>query len=215
MKQLLTILALVISGAVGLKAQVASDQEYVDMGLPSGNKWATRNLGAKTPYEYGDYFQYGELKPFTGSDFAYEKCRLNDKQVKDISGNPTYDAAMAKLGGSWRMPTKTDFEELLDFCEWTYDSENGHAGYVITSPNGKSIFLPSAGIVFEMGLEMSGTAGTYWTSTPYGKDNHLAYAIGFADPWDPDTDEESDEDTRDIVGTERHFGASIRPVLKK
>lgn len=214
MNKIIVVLTCFILGAVGLMAQKASAHECVDLGLPSGTKWATCNIGANAPHEYGDYFQWGELEPFTGSDYAYTQCRLMNKQVDDIAGNPTYDVVTAKWGGSWKMPTKEDFDELLDCCEWTYVSEDGMAGYEITGPNGKTIFLPSAGIVYEMGLEADGSTGSYWTSTPYGKDTHMAYGVGFTDPWDPDAGEESDEDTRNVAGTGRHFGLSVRPVMK-
>ncbi|MDE6311366.1 MAG: hypothetical protein K2L96_06060 [Muribaculaceae bacterium] len=209
------VLIFMILCALRMGAQSMSASESVDLGLPSGTIWANCNVGASTPYDYGNYYQWGELTPFTGSDYSYQQCRLNNKQVKDISGDKAYDVATFAMGDSWQLPTKEDFEELLDYCEWTYVYEDGMKGYELTGPNGKTMFLPSGGIVYEMGLSADGTTGSYWTSTPYGKDTHLAYAVGFRDPWDADTGEESDEDSRTMAGSERHFGLSVRPVLRK
>ncbi len=213
MFRFLISLAFLLPFASSIHAQKATGHEYVDLGLPGGTKWATCNVGASAPEESGDFFQWGELNPFRGADTAYQMCRLNNQQAKDISGDSSFDVAASKWGGTWRIPTKNDFDELLDYCEWTFIAEDGIHGYEITGPNGKSIFLPCGGIVYEMGLESEGTSGSYWTSTPYGKDNHLAFAVGFADPWDPDAGQESDEDTRNVAGSERHFGMSIRPVM--
>ncbi len=208
-------LFLVLCAVDVLAAEKDDAGNYVDLGLPSGILWATCNVGAASPYDYGDYYQWGSLIPFRGSDTAYQDCKLNNKQVEDFSGAPEFDVARAAWGGMWRMPTRAEFEELLDYCEWTYVYEDGMKGFELSGPNGATLFLPCGGIVYEMGLSAEGTSGNYWTSTPYGKDTHLAYAVGFTDPWDADTGEESDEDTRTIAGSERHFGMSVRPVMRK
>ncbi len=72
MNKIIAILIFIVLGAIGLIAQKAPAHDYVDLGLPNGTKWATCNIGSKTPHEYGNYYQWGELKPFTGSDFAYQ-----------------------------------------------------------------------------------------------------------------------------------------------
>lgn len=117
---------------------------YVDLGLPSGTKWATCNVGASTPEGYGEYFAWGEIAPkdtYTdaGRDF------IKDNNLGDISGNPQMDAARANWGGTWRLPTPDECDELLSKCRWTYTTHQGHNGYIVTGPSGKSIFLPMPG----------------------------------------------------------------------
>ncbi|MBR3950407.1 MAG: hypothetical protein IKJ79_00615 [Bacteroidaceae bacterium] len=111
--------------------------EYVDLGLSV--KWASCNVGATTPEGYGDYFEWGEIIPM--EECAWDDCIT----LGDISGNPQYDAARAIWGGRWRIPTRTECEELLNNCTWTWSVQNGVNGYKITGPNGNSIFLPAAG----------------------------------------------------------------------
>lgn len=140
---------------------------YVDLGLPSGTLWATCNVGALSPEEYGDYYAWGEITTknvYSESTYTY-------------SGNPTTlpasaDAATANWGTSWRMPTKTEMEELFNGCEKIWTTINSTKGFLLTGPNGKSIFLPAAGgrtditdwqyIFYE-----PGDYCRYWTSTLY------------------------------------------------
>ena len=88
--------------------------EWVDLGLPSGVKWATCNVGASDPWEYGDYFAWGETSP--KSEYTKENSKTYNRNMGDISGNPNYDAARANWGGSWRIPTKKEFHELGTEC---------------------------------------------------------------------------------------------------
>lgn len=92
--------------------------EYVDLGLPSGTKWATCNVGANIPEEYGDFYAWGEIT--TKSEYTTENCVTYGESMDDISGNPNYDVARAKWGGSWRMPTKSEMRELVYNCNWTW-----------------------------------------------------------------------------------------------
>ncbi len=153
--------------------------EYVDLGLPSGVKWATCNVGASSPSDYGDYFAWGETTP--KSEYTIENCKTLDKSIGDISGNSQYDAARANWGGSWRLPSKKECEELRDKCTWTWTTQGGHNGYKVTGSNGKSIFLPVAGLRGEssLGRARAGDSGYYWSSTPLEYSTQSAYYLCF------------------------------------
>jgi hypothetical protein len=121
--------------------------QVVDLGLSVF--WASCNLGAESPEEYGDYYAWGETKPktsYTETNYAYYDDNL--KQYTDIGVNISgtqYDAATVNLGGDWRMPTKDEMEELIDNCTWEWIQTNGKNGFKVTGKNGNSIFLPAAG----------------------------------------------------------------------
>ena len=115
--------------------------EYVDLGLPSGLKWATCNVGADLPSGFGDIFAWGEISP--KDEYTSENCITMGVEFDDISGNPQYDAARANWGGDWRIPTMDEIRELRDNCMWERVEMNGIWGMKITGSNGKSIFLPS------------------------------------------------------------------------
>ncbi len=150
--------------------------EYVDLGLPSGLKWATCNIGASSPTEFGDYFAWGETE--SKETYTAENSKTYGKELYDISGNPEYDAARANWGGTWRMPTKDEIEELIDNCNWEWrESWNGVAGCLVTGSNGNSIFIPAAGYCDGSSLDFLGYSGSYWCSTSY---NYLgAYQLYF------------------------------------
>ncbi len=141
--------------------------EYVDLGLPSGLKWATYNVGARSPEDYGDYYAWGETKTksqyYGGNGCATDKYRYD---MKDISGNTKFDVARLKWGSTWRMPTKAEFEELNSECTWTWTTKNGVNGYEVTGPNDNSIFLPAAGYCYDVRIFDKGSRGHYWSSTP-------------------------------------------------
>ena len=137
---------------------------YVDLGLPSGLKWATCNVGAENPEDYGDYFAWGETSP--KAEYTSENSITYGEQMSDISGNAQYDAATANWGGSWRMPAKDELWELLDYCEFEWTQVNGVYGSKVIGPNGNSIFLPAAGRRFESSLYYAVEYGYYWSSTP-------------------------------------------------
>ena len=115
---------------------------YVDLGLSV--KWATCNVGAKSPEDYGSYFAWGET---TKKDtYTKENSKTKGKSFGDISGNSAYDAARANWGSTWRLPTKAECQELIDNCTWTLTTYNGKKGYkVVSKKNNNSIFLPAAG----------------------------------------------------------------------
>ena len=130
--------------------------EYVELGLSV--KWATCNLGANTPSDAGGYYRFGELTPKTSSSGRYEGC-----PAYSISN----DAAYNNWGGSWRLPTASEAEELANNCTWTWTSINGMNGYQVVGKNGNSIFIPAAGYMYESSYKVTyyGENGFYWTST--------------------------------------------------
>ena len=134
--------------------------EYVDLGLSV--KWATCNVGAYSPEQYGDYYAWGETdtKEYYGSD----NCISKYYDIDDIKGT-NKDVAHVKWGGDWRMPTRSEFNELLNKCDWKLTTYKGVQGYMITGPNGNSIFLPCAGIYYWDTPIDVGESGRYWCST--------------------------------------------------
>ena len=157
------------------------NHEYVDLGLSV--KWATCNVGASKPEEYGDYFAWGETQPKNTYDWStYKWCNGSyDTQTKYCTKNSygtvdnktqlelSDDAARANWGGSWRMPTHEEQEELRTQCTWTWTTQNGVYGYKVTSKKSgytnNSIFLPAAGCRYVSSLYIAGSDGSYWSSS--------------------------------------------------
>lgn len=189
-----------IDVAAGVKQSVSlafvpqiNGHEYVDLGLSV--KWATCNVGANAPHEYGDYYAWGETK--TKRKYTIENSKTYGENMSDISGNATYDAARANWGGSWRLPTKREMEELVNKCTWTWTKQSGIRGYKVIGPNGNSIFLPSAGDNF--GYSVS-RVGYYWCSTPHESLVDFACYLYFIN-------------SGHIVGAAaRYNGHTVRPV---
>ena len=140
-------------GGVSLPSGFHSGHAYVDLGLPSGTKWATCNVGAFIPSGSGDVFTWTDV-----------------------------DAVMKEWGGDWRLPTENDFEELLDEdnCTWTWTTQNSVNGYNVEGPNGNSIFLPAAG--YRLGAALSNSYSGCWSSTPYAgnEGKYGAYALNYS-----------------------------------
>ena len=174
--------------------------EYVDLGLPSGLKWATHNIGATTPEEYGNYYAWGEVLP--KNTYTEANSLTYGKSMNDISGTE-YDAATVNWGGDWRMPTKTEMQELLDNCTWTWTTQNGVNGYKVTSKlNSNYIFLPAAGYRAGSSLNSTGVYGFYWSSTPYYDVDGYAYRLDF------------DSASQGMYNGDRYCGLSVRPVVE-
>ncbi len=160
-----------------------SGHGYVDLGLPSGLKWAICNVGASSPEDYGDYFAWGETSP--KAEYTLENSITYDEQMSDISGNAQYDAATANWGGSWRMPTKEEMEELVNHCEFEWTQVNGVYGSKVIGPNGSCIFLPAAGDRYGSSLYNDGNFGYFWSSTPNDYDDgSYAYHLDFLDAYE-------------------------------
>ena len=144
--------------------------EWVDLGLPSGTKWATCNLGASTSSGYGSYYAWGEI----ATKSSYSNCKTYGKNMPDIAGDSRYDAASANWGANWKMPTKAQIDELLDnrYCVWEWTKVNGTNGYKVTSKeNGSSIFLPAAG--YRDNTLLWSQTKVYWSNLY----SHIPYTI--------------------------------------
>ena len=134
----------------------------VDMGLPSGTKWATTNLEANSPEACGGYFAWGEKYSksyFTKQTYEYDNWNLG----MDISGS-IYDPAVRKWGEPWCMPTKEDMEELVQNCTFEWTTNNDMNGALVTGPNGNTIFLPAVGYCVYANTYNLGEVGQYWSS---------------------------------------------------
>jgi len=157
----------------------------VDLGLSV--KWASYNVGAASPEDYGDYFAWGETTTkdsYTDANsvtYGISYSTLKSKGIIDSDGNLTaaYDAATANWGKGWRMPTLAEIKELVNNCTWTWTTHNGVNGQLVTGPNGNIIFLPAAGYRFGTSLYGAGSDGNYWSSTACEDFSHDAYGLIF------------------------------------
>ncbi|MBR2318598.1 MAG: hypothetical protein IKA52_02860 [Bacteroidaceae bacterium] len=146
-------------------SQPESAHNAVDLGLTSGVKWASCNVGASSPEEYGGYYAWGER--MVKEDYTSATALYYQKNIGDDISATSYDVARAEWGGSWRLPTKSEQEELLTECSWEWTSLNGVNGYRVTGVNGNSIFLPAAGYRYGTYIYYAGVNGYYWSSTIY------------------------------------------------
>ena len=182
--------------------------DWVDLGLSV--KWATKNVGASSPSDYGGYYAWGETE--TKSRYDWDNCFDSLDSTGDSWGtykiggktsiSPTsgHDAARENWGSTWRMPTITELEELCNKCTWTWTSQGGHEGYKVTGPNGNSIFLPAAGWRFGTDTYGVGEYGDYWSSTLSSSNSLGARYLSFV------------SSTHDTNRDYRRFGQSVRPV---
>lgn len=214
-------------GSGGSGGTTPSTEEYVDLGLSV--KWAKRNLGASKPSDYGDYYAWGETEPKTEytwatykwmqtgqSDWKHiTKYTVDDGKTEGIwydsdgtfigDGKTTLeaadDAATAKLGSPWRMPTLDEINELLDNCTWTWTTQDGKNGYEVKGSNGNTIFLPAAGYRYGSDLNDAGIRGDYWSSSLDAAYSDDARNLRFY----------SDEHDWHY-NYSRYYGFSVRPV---
>ena len=171
--------------------------EYVDLGLSV--KWATCNVGASSPSDYGNYYAWGETNTKPEYTEKNSKTDGNSSYDHDIGGDVSTDAARANWGDKWRLPTKEEFKELMDNCEWEWTTQGGHKGYKVTSKkNGASIFLPAAGNRLGSSRTFADEWGGYWTSTP--REGIGAWYLLFSST------------THIPDGSRRYYGRSVRPV---
>ncbi len=172
------------NGNNGATTGTISGHAWVDLGLPSGLKWATCNVGASSPEEYGGYYAWGETT--TKNDYSwdtYKWCKgsyytMTKYCIDSRNGtvdnrttlDPSDDVAHVKWGGSWRMPNSEEIQELNNKCTWQWTTLNGVKGHKVTSKkNGNSIFLPAAGYRLGTSLHCEGSHGHYWSSSLYGE----------------------------------------------
>ncbi len=170
---------------------------YVDLGLPSGLKWATCNVGASKATEYGNYYAWGEIT--TKTEYTEANCTTHEQNIADFSGNTKYDVAAADWGGNWRIPTVEEFHELLVSCTWEWCVQGGVNGHRATGPNGNKIFLPAAGSRDGKVLNYESYCAFYWSSTPNNLND--AFSLGYENA------------NVNIYYGLRHFGEPVRPVF--
>lgn len=187
--------------------------DAIDLGLSV--KWASCNVGAESPEEYGDYFAWGETSPKSdygesnSVTYSLSFSELESRGILGSDGNLTaaYDAATANWGGTWRMPTLDEMKELVNECTWEFTAMNGVGGCKVTGSNGNSIFLPAAGYRLGTSLNVAGSNGCYWSATPYSSSSAAAssagaYYLGFNSYYS------------DWLGYVRSYGQTVRPVSK-
>ncbi len=175
----------------------------IDLGLPSGTKWACCNVGAQKPEDYGGYYAWGETeeKDYYSSDNYLDGKGKSYFIGNDIAGTD-YDVAHVKWGGSWVMPTLNQMKELLNNCTSEWTTENGVNGRRFTGPNGASIFLPAAGRRWSDDLDGAGSYGDFWSSTLFKTATYGAYVLYFRST------------SAGYDWCRRYDGQSVRPVRK-
>ena len=196
---------------------VGGGYEYVDLGLPSHLKWAKCNVGAEKETDAGLYFAWGETtgytasqvgtdKDFSWSDYKYGNdgsnlTKYNQSDVKTVLES-TDDAASQIMGGDWRMPTKADFQELIDKTTKEWTQVNGVNGYKFTGSNGNSIFIPAAGYCRDGSVYYVRNFGSVWSSSLSTSNPNYAWYLGF-------------NSSNCYVGDgTRYYGRSVRGVRK-
>lgn len=194
---------------------MTTNMDTINLGLPSGTLWASCNLGANNPEEYGDYFAWGDTS--TKSDYVGRTCETYDLNIGELKFNDfvnrndvlatDYDAASCILGNDWRIPSGPQAQELIDNCDWEWVNNyngtevNGMLGK--SKHNGATIFLPAAGYRNNTQRLMVGENGGYWTTAPNFTAANRAWSIAF---------------DRKIINVFNHGlrynGYSIRPVMR-
>ena len=191
-----------------------SGHDWVDLGLPSGIKWATCNVGSEKTEGYGNYYAWGETD--TKESFSWETYKYGTydcdedyskltkyNQTDSIQNLEAIDDVATQWGGNWRMPTTAEWNELLTKCTWTWTAKDSVNGYEVKSKNGYDIFLPAAGCRFDDGLYFAGSVGNYWSSSLGTLSPDRAQYVYFR------------SDIHCVSYYDRNYGLSVRPVLNK
>ena len=212
-----------------VSGQIAG-HDYIDLGLPSGTLWATYNVGATKPTEFGNYFAWGETEPkdvYDWNTYKYAKVSLTEDVLqtwqldtltkyntgKEYPGTiddfttllPEDDAATANWGGEWRMPTNEELKELTENCEFNWTEINGVSGTKFTAKNGNFVFFPAAGYRYNSRISNSvGINGVYWSSSLFEEEDDDAYRFML-----------STKSGYSFAPIERRNGLSVRPVVNK
>ena len=201
----------------GEEVSFSTDHEYVDLGLPSGNLWATCNIGSQAPEDYGDYFAWGETLPKnTYSWSSYQYCNGSISTITKYCNDPEYgyngftdtlttllpidDAAAVYWGTDWHMPTEEEWEELYTFTTVTWTTQNGVNGRLFTASNGNSLFLPATGCFSGANHIDAGSSGYYWSSSLYTDNPSRAWKLSF------------DYGGLNMSGSTRWYGYAVRAV---
>ena len=191
--------------------------DYVDLGLPSGTKWATMNVGASKPSDYGLYFQWGDVRGFTkgqiGGDkaFSWPDYKFSiDGSFSNFSKYTTDgesleladDTANANMGGDWHMPSPTQLKELTANTTSTWTTQDGVNGRLfISKKNGKSIFIPAAGFASDGSLYDVGNGAVVWSSALDTYDVYDGQYLSFS------------SNSVSLYGSRRYYGFSVRGVI--
>ena len=199
---------IVVNGKKFLHKPESAERAPVDLGLPSGTLWAAGNIGAELPWETGKYFAWGETTGYTGEQVTSRVREFNQASytASSISADLTLeqDAAHVNLGGNWRMPTKNEYQELIDNCNIVWiDNYNGKGvnGKVFTSKfNGNSVFFPAASFCVDDWISRIGFNGDYWVTS--FNDSVSGWYFSF------------DSGGQGISVVTRKFGLSVRGVYK-
>lgn len=196
---------------------VIDGHEWVDLGLPSGTLWATCNVGASSPEEYGDFFAWGETQPKDMYKWStYKYCNGSDNTMTKYCNNSSFgyngftdtltellpedDAATANWGTGWQMPTIEQMKELYNNCSHQWTTQNSVNGVLVTGPNGNTIFLPAAGDRFYGDHYSVGNDGEYWSRSLSPSGDYSAFLLHFSSRyWFLDSNY-------------RYVGESVRPV---
>lgn len=194
--------------------KVINGHKFINLGLPSGLLWAETNVGASTPYADGDYYAWGETE--TKSSYFWDTYKWGSlrspTKYNSSDGKTTLEAsddvATVKWGKECRMPSRAEFQELYNKCDWTWKSNyNGTSGYLVKGPNNQTIFLPASGSCDHDGvLSSHGSDGYYWSSSLYDARRHTdcAYVLTFYSGYITPSN-----------GRSRCIGHSVRPVAEK
>lgn len=198
----------------GTYAGTIQGHDYVDLGLSV--KWATCNIGADDPEDFGDYYRWGatssayipDYYTWSKAEGSYEFYDEETSTYKDIGSNISgtkYDAAYKNWGNKWRMPTVEEWKELKSNCSWTWISRNGVNGLLITAKNNQTLFLPAAGGLTGVFSDDYCDEGDYWTSNIDSRSIEKAEIIRFSS---------GSFNTPNWQTSMRFWGFSIRPVTE-
>lgn len=171
--------------------------QYVDLGLPSGTKWATMNVGASSETDYGNYYQYGK----GAAQYAATSGDSNYSGTEDPLDS-SVDTAVQVWGGSWHMPTRAQMQELTanTTYQWVTNYKgSGINGGTFTATNGAVLFIPAAGCWYDGSQLSVGDSGGYWGSSPDGSDDACGLRFGDGD--------------KGVYDDYREDGCSVRPVV--
>lgn len=180
--------------------------KFVDLGLPSGTKWASMNVGATNPYEAGYYFSWGNVDGHAaGAGYDFSTANYSASTGASLTDNvpvsAAYDMARANFGPNSKLPTKEQFKELIDNCTSEWITINGVSGLKFrSSVNGNSIFIPASGSYDRTTLGDYGSIGRYWSSSYISTD--YAYGLGF-----------SSSNVNPLSGQGRRYGLTVRAVM--
>lgn len=195
-----------------LKKNVIFDCDFVDLGLPSGTKWGTCNIGAKKEHEYGDYFAWGETE--TKEEYTWETYKfLNNNKITKYSNQDKLeeleledDVAHKYCISDSCLPTDEQFRELKEYTTFKWQenyNDTGISGALLIGENGNSIFLPASGYKHDNIVKYNNKDGQYWSKNLYPDKQDSALGLEFNDKY------------TSICCTYRSCGYSIRPVLNK